>query len=239
MSYESEWQKVYGINRDPVREILIYPQLLYQMGELEKATLVDLGCGNGGLIHRLLDRSFHKAVGLDVSQPFIDAANALISDPRVSFVRTDITESLPLPDASVDCVVSVFVLNEINQLTTVFSECGRILKPHGFGHFVVTHPFLVAQSILHEKYTGRPLGKLDGLMLYKSREPFEYRFTIANVSARYFQHTFEEYVDGVAAAGLTLSRLVEMQTDDPAFQEYEKYWSDREVPKYMYFRIGH
>src|SRR6266404_2474921 len=113
MSYETEWKKVYGVDRDPVREILIYPLLLAELPDLKKSFLVDLGCGNGGLIHRLLKKPFLKALGLDASKVFLKEAQQLIEDKRVTFNEVDITKTLPLEKGEADCVVSVFVLNEI------------------------------------------------------------------------------------------------------------------------------
>ncbi len=228
---------MYGDDRDPVREVLVYPLIFAQIPDLSDAFVVDLGCGNGGLLHRILDRSFARAIGFDISTDFLAKAQQLVSDARVSFVQADITKRLPVENSEVDCILSVFVLNEIRQLDQLFRECSRILKPSGAAHFIVTHPFLVAQAILHQKYKGLPLGKLSGLIDYKSREPFEYRFTLANVSARFYQHTFEEYVDVITATNLRLTKLIEMRTDDAGFRAYEQYWSERDVPKYAYLRV--
>src|SRR5205814_1174641 len=117
----------------------------------------------------------------------------------------------------------------------VLSECARVLKPFGRAHFVVTHPFLVAQSILHELYKGIPLGKLSGPMNYKSREAFDYHFTMSNAKARFYQKTFEDYVNSAYSARLAFTKMIEMRTDDPRFEAHPRYWYDRDIPKYLYF----
>ena len=97
--------------------------------------VVDLGSG-GGLDVFLASRQVGptgRAIGIDMTPAMIDRAraNALSgSYTNVEFHLATI-DKLPLPDASVDCVISNCVLNLAPDKPAVFREIARILKPGG------------------------------------------------------------------------------------------------------------
>ena len=97
--------------------------------------VVDLGSG-GGLDVFLSSRqvgSTGKAIGIDMTPSMIERArtNADIGGYKnVEFHLAEI-DSLPLPDASVDCVISNCVINLAPDKPAVFREIARVLKPGG------------------------------------------------------------------------------------------------------------
>src|SRR3954469_16289585 len=97
--------------------------------------VLDLGSG-GGLDVLLAARQVGptgKAIGIDMTDEMIELArrNAARSGlPNVEFHRATIAR-LPLPDASVDCVISNCVINLAPDKPAVFREIARILKPGG------------------------------------------------------------------------------------------------------------
>jgi SAM-dependent methyltransferase len=98
-------------------------------------TVVDLGCG-GGLDVFLAARRVGpegRGIGIDMTQAMIDLArrNALQSGlENVEFHLATI-DRLPLPDSSVDCVISNCVINLAPDKPAVFREIARVLKPGG------------------------------------------------------------------------------------------------------------
>ena len=97
--------------------------------------VVDLGSG-GGLDVFLAARMVGpegRAIGIDMTPAMIERArvNAEAGGFRnVEFYQSTI-DSIPLPDASVDCVISNCVLNLAPDKPAVFREVARILKPGG------------------------------------------------------------------------------------------------------------
>ncbi len=98
-------------------------------------TVVDLGSG-GGLDVFLAARKVGptgKAIGIDMTPQMLELArrNAAKSGlANVEFHEANINE-LPLPDASVDCVISNCVINLATDKSAVFREITRVLKPGG------------------------------------------------------------------------------------------------------------
>jgi SAM-dependent methyltransferase len=97
--------------------------------------VVDLGSG-GGLDVFLAAKQVGpkgRAIGIDMTPAMIErarAATATAGYTNVEFYLAHI-DKLPLPDGSVDCVISNCVLNLAPDKPAVFREIARVLKPGG------------------------------------------------------------------------------------------------------------
>ncbi len=132
---------------------------LYALGETEglpeAALNASLGCGNptalaelhegevvldlgsGGGIDVLLSARrvgpTGKAYGLDMTDDMLDLARRNQRDAgveNVEFLKGEI-EAIPLPDASVDVIISNCVINLSSDKARVLREASRVLKPGG------------------------------------------------------------------------------------------------------------
>lgn len=91
---------------------------------------LDIGCGTGALSRAILDGAGPQTlVGLDPSAGFLAAAAHHLPS-EVMLCRAG-AEALPLPDASVDVVVSGLVLNFLPDLPRALAEMQRVLVPRG------------------------------------------------------------------------------------------------------------
>ncbi len=96
-------------------------------------TVVDLGCGGGLDVFLAADRvgPHGKAIGIDMTPEMLELARRNAAGrTNVEFHQATI-DNMPLPDASVDCVISNCVINLAPDKPTVFREIARILKPGG------------------------------------------------------------------------------------------------------------
>ena len=132
---------------------------LYALGETDQlpsaAVLASLGCGNptalaqlapgevvldlgsGGGIDVLLSARrvgpTGKAYGLDMTDAMLELARKNAAEARVEnveFLKGTI-EEIPLPDASVDVIISNCVVNLSGDKRRVLAEAFRVLKPGG------------------------------------------------------------------------------------------------------------
>ncbi|TFC03334.1 arsenite methyltransferase [Cryobacterium sp. MDB2-33-2] len=137
----------------------VFGSILYPGGEAsevpEEALLASLGCGNptavadlragetvldlgsGGGIDVLLSARrvgpTGFAYGLDMTDEMLDLARANASKAgatNVKFIKGQI-EEIPLPDASIDVIISNCVINLSADKTAVITEMFRVLKPGG------------------------------------------------------------------------------------------------------------
>ncbi len=98
-------------------------------------TVLDLGSG-GGIDVLLSARRVGpagKAYGLDMTTEMLDLARAnarTAGAENAEFLRGQI-EAIPLPDASVDVIISNCVINLSTDRPAVFAESFRVLRPGG------------------------------------------------------------------------------------------------------------
>ncbi len=98
-------------------------------------TVVDLGCGGGldVLLAAAKVGPTGRAIGIDMTPEMIERARR--NAERQGAVNTTFhlarIDSMPLPDASVDCILSNCVINLAPDKSAVFREMHRVLKPGG------------------------------------------------------------------------------------------------------------
>ncbi len=106
----------------------------------EGLTVLDLGSG-GGIDVLLAARRVGptgKAYGLDMTEEMLELARSNQREAgvkNVEFLRGEI-ENIPLPDSSVDVVISNCVINLSGDKPQVLREAARVLRPGG--RFAVT-----------------------------------------------------------------------------------------------------
>ena len=98
-------------------------------------TVLDLGSGAGAdvLISARRVGASGRAIGLDMTDEMLELARANAAEagvPNVEFVKGHI-EEIPLPDASVDVVISNCVINLSVDKPAVLTEIARVVKPGG------------------------------------------------------------------------------------------------------------
>jgi SAM-dependent methyltransferase len=96
-------------------------------------TVVDLGCGGGLDVFLAADKvgPAGKAIGIDMTPEMLELSRRNAAGrTNVEFYQATI-DIMPLPAASVDCVISNCVINLAPDKPAVFREIARILKPGG------------------------------------------------------------------------------------------------------------
>lgn len=102
---------------------------------LEGRTLLDIGCGTGGITLYLLERhGLARVTGFDVEGPVIEAARQRAAarglSQKAGFIQAP-PGPLPFPDASFDIVFSKDALLHVPDKDALFAEIFRVLKPGG------------------------------------------------------------------------------------------------------------
>lgn len=100
--------------------------------------VVELGCGTGRLAEKLLNGALPKDaryMGLDLSATMAALATTRLAafGERVRVSQTDGAPTLPLPDASVDRVLSTYVLDLLPaaDIAQFVADAHRVLAPGG------------------------------------------------------------------------------------------------------------
>jgi arsenite methyltransferase len=97
--------------------------------------VLDLGCGGGLDVFLAAEKvgTTGKAIGVDMTPEMLELAKKNASKSGATNVEFHLgtIDKLPLPDRSVDVVISNCVINLATNKQAVFNEIARVLKPGG------------------------------------------------------------------------------------------------------------
>ena len=170
----------------------------------EGEVVVDLGSGGGLDVFLAAQKvgATGKAIGIDMTPEMIERArrNAEKGNDGKGYSNVEFhlatIDNLPLPDNSVDCVISNCVINLATDKPAVFREIARVLKPGGR---------LAVSDIALKRELPAELG--NDMMAYVG--------CIAGAIS------IEDYKNGLAEAGFSGVEVVDTKSDLNAYAEVE------------------
>lgn len=138
--YGPEKRKNYGLNypylfKDQVFEVKLTEIFLkYRFPYLNYYSVLDVGCGEGRVLRKLLDWGAdpEKLFGIDLHQGAIEMAREL-SSPKISF-SVQHADEMSFPDSRFDIILMIGVLQHVldKKLQDVIAgELIRVLRPNG------------------------------------------------------------------------------------------------------------
>jgi ubiquinone/menaquinone biosynthesis C-methylase UbiE len=152
---------------------------------LAGADVIEIGCGSGKNTVFLAAHA-RSVLALDFSEGMLGKARERVVDHRVRFVRHDLRERWPAPDASCDVVVANLVLEHVRHLAPFFTEAARTLRPGGRLFTCELHPFRQLRGG-QAQYVRSDTGEVERVTAY--------------------QHDVSHYINGGLTAGLQLVRV--------------------------------
>ncbi len=212
-------------------------------------TVLDIGSGLGFPVLEIAMRLGEscKVYGIDPWKEAIDRIRKKISLYQISNVEIieGVAEAIPLPNNSIDLIVSNNGINNVNDLTKTLSECSRISKPGA--QFVATvnlnktmiEFYTVFENVLLKRNMNVDIEKIHR-HIYIKRKPLpellslieNAGFEIKNLTEDTFKLNF---TDGTAMFNHFLIRLAFLDSwkeiipenmRDDVFREIEKELND-------------
>lgn len=124
---ENDVYEIFSIAED-------YPNKIYEClyPKIKDKIVLDLGCGTGKFMQKFYKDTI-RYYGLDLSNEQINIAKKKVKSNNVDFICCS-AENIPLPDNSVDVIISTWVLGTIlenDRRNQVLNEMKRVLKKDG------------------------------------------------------------------------------------------------------------
>lgn len=180
-SWAESYDSTPNRTRDTDREVM--QRLSRRFADLD---LLEFGCGTGKNTKAFASVA-RSVLGVDVSQAMLAVARAHDFPPSVRFALIEPGACWPAAEASFDVVTASLVLEHIEDLSAVFAEAARVLRPGGW----------LWTSELH------PVRQWRG-----SRAHFE-DSEGRTQSPDCFTHGFADYVNAANASGLRVCEVEE------------------------------
>ena len=181
--------------------------MLQELGPPRGRTLLEVGCGTGNYTRAFAEAGFH-VLGVDRSGEMLRRATEKIPG-RVALVTAG---RLPLPDGSVDCLVTVNVFHHLRDPGSTFREFHRVVRDRVVHHLTAgeqyrTHWALDYFPLLRHEQPGEHPARLGLLALMGEAgfvEPAAVRF---------------DYTDTVDASFMPLRHASPQRLLDKTFRQ--------------------
>lgn len=98
--------------------------------------ILDIGCGNGIMLERIVHACDCHLIGTDISEDALEIAKRRLAETNVELLRCPVDDT-PLEDATVDKALTINTIYFWEDLASGFEEIARVLKPEGI--FTSTH----------------------------------------------------------------------------------------------------
>lgn len=148
-------------------------------------SILELGCGTGKNTV-FLTQIGERVQALDFSEGMIQKAKKKVKAGHVRFEIADLTKRWPCEDSAYDLITCNLVLEHIQDLSHIFSEAVRTLRPNGIFLINELHPF--------KQYGG-------------SKARFENRNEIIQVDS--FVHHISDFMQAAESNRLSLDKFNE------------------------------
>ena len=102
---------------------------LERCGFLPGARVIDVGCGSGATVERLVSLYQLQAIGLDPSEVLLETGRK--KHPGLNLIQ-GLGEDLPFPDNHMDGVFAECALSVMEDMEQALREIFRVLKPGGW-----------------------------------------------------------------------------------------------------------
>ena len=184
-------------------EFLEVPATLSHLpADLNGKTVLDAGCGSG-LYSTQLARRKARVFGMDLSETMIEIAKSeKPADLEISYRIGDICKT-GLESSTFDLILSTYVLENVTDLSLVFTEFSRLLKPEGTLLFSVSHP--VRSMANRENQDGKEVWVVDHYFSGGTRVS-----DLGNgLRVPKIKYTFSEYLNAATQAGFIFQEISE------------------------------
>lgn len=221
------WDEIASWWRHEAATDLVYREdiepMLRRLFPTDPGLVMELGCGEGQWL-RWLAADGVTGFGCDRSMRLLEEAAA--SAAVVCAVLPDLSW---LRDASIDTILSVFVLDLIGDAGSFFAETARVAAPGGSLVVVINHPGFTAPG-------SGPLLDLDGEVLWRWGSYLEDGSSPqpAGDGQVVFHHrSMASLLSGAAAAGWALQRVEEAALGPAAIARDPGYVGQEGIPRFL------
>ncbi len=137
----------------------------------DPGSLLDVGCGEGVLVHRWAQRlAGRRIVGIDLEEESIQAGWAQRQAPNLEYRVMRVAENLPFADGEFDLASAIEVLEHVPDPARTLAEMARCAQRHLLVS-VPREPLWRALNIARGAYL-RELGNTPGHLNHWSRRSF-------------------------------------------------------------------
>lgn len=233
---EAEWYSAHLEGNDTYHAKVILPHLLRVVEPKKGKTILEIGCGDG-FFSRAFREGGATVIASDISAELIGIATA--RKDGVTYHVSPAEDLGWVKPQSVDVVVAVLTLQNMERIETVFTEVKRSLKKGGRFIFVLNHPTFRIPKVTawgYDEATQTQYRRVDAYLSAR-REKIDMHPGQKKSSITYsFHRSLQDYMKALRAAGFAMTRLEEWishRTSEPGPRAKAENRARKEFPLFM------
>lgn len=241
---DTSWEEVSGWYDDHLAEDdtyhnkVVLPNMLRMLDLKETETVLDLACGQGFFTKHLLTQSSH-VVASDLSPSLVEIAAK--KNPKAIVHVADAAKLTFAKNASFDAVICMLALQNMQDITKVFAEVARVLKPNGRFIFVLNHPTfrIPKRSSWGFDGTETQYRRVDAY-LSQAKLKIDMRPGTDNSYTWSFHRSLQDFMKALAKSNLCITRLEEWishRTSEKGPRAKAEDFARKEIPLFMAIEV--
>ena len=133
------WSEQYDTNKNRTRDLdkIATGKIL---NDIFPKRILELGCGTGKNTEWFASKA-EEILAVDFSEKMLELARHKITNPKVRFLRADITQNWTWSDDKYDLLTCNLILEHIKNLNYIFSQAYSNLNSEGYFFISELHPF--------------------------------------------------------------------------------------------------
>lgn len=188
-----EWASTYDAVENPTRD-LEKRACESVLGGMSFGTVIELGGGTGKNTAWLADRA-ERLISVDLSPEMQAIAEKKVTATNVEFRLGDVASRWDFAEPA-DLITCSLILEHVEDLSHVFREAAKVLRPRGRFYVCELHPF--------KQYAGSKarFGSEEGLKVLQCFVHHVTDYTGTAISNRFAIERMDEWFDTDARAGI-------------------------------------
>ena len=210
-----------------------WPVLQAMLPDFTNKQVLDLGCGYGWHCRYAMENGAVSVLGMDLSEKMLDQARTINQLEGIEYQQGAL-EDYAYPSESFDVVLSSLTLHYIENLSTLFQQIAKTLRPGGEFIFSMEHPIFTAegsQQWLDQISDPDPVWPVTRYFLDGRRDSI---FLGAPVVK--YHHSLTTIVQALIHNGFELEDIQEPQPTVELIREVPKMEEERHRPMMIIFK---
>ena len=232
-TFFNEYQKMRDRKLN-ANELLEIPTITAMLPDLKGKTILDLGCGSGGMSRFFIENGAKKVVAIDVSENMINAAKNYNTE-NIEYKVLPM-ENLSEIDEKFDLIFSSLAFHYIEDFNKLISDISKLLNQDGMLLYSQEHPVTTALIVPND---GKKYVEIDDKRYYLLSD-------YNNVSSRIldwnmcdvkkYHRNFETIINSLIKNNLNIIEIKEPSASEQAIKLVPKYVYQKDRPLFLYVK---
>ena len=219
---------------------VVLPGVLRLLNAQPAQRIIDIACGQGVLCRQLAQRQA-EVTGIDAAEALIEAARRR-GPEQIRYQVADARDPAGLPSEYFNSAACVLAIQNIHPAASVFQSVARLLAPGGKFVMAMTHPCFRGaketgwgwdeqKKVQYRRVDRYLIPRKTPIVTHPGADPTQYTWS--------FHRPIEDYVRGLARAGLLIDALEEWpghKTSDSGPRAAAENMARKEIPLFLAIR---